>query len=167
MKIPQELIDQFARGNGAIFVGAGLSVGAGLPGWEQLMERLAGELSDHPKPASYLDLAQYYVNEYKKNRLINRLRDELDTSGVEPTSVHKAIVQLEISPIFTTNYDSLIERSLLNASVRFDKVISEIDSNFWTNERTQVVKLHGDLDHPNSIVITSETTSQTDETCYD
>ena len=30
--IPRELVEQFARGNGVIFVGAGLSMGAGLPG---------------------------------------------------------------------------------------------------------------------------------------
>ena len=31
MDIPRELVKQFARGNGVIFVGAGLSQGAGLP----------------------------------------------------------------------------------------------------------------------------------------
>ncbi len=156
MKIPQELIEQFSRGNGAIFVGAGLSIGAGLPGWGQLIDRFAKELPDYPKESTYLDVAQYYVNQHGSNRLVNRLRDELDTSRIESTIVHDAVAQLGISPIFTTNFDNLIEKALLKESVKFDKVISDIDPNFWTNERTQLVKLHGDLDYPPSIVVTSE-----------
>ena len=64
MNIPEELIDQFSRGNGAIFVGAGLSIGAGLPGWGTLIEQLAKEPPSYPNSSSYPDIAQYYVNEF-------------------------------------------------------------------------------------------------------
>jgi hypothetical protein len=40
MDISPELIEQFAKGNGAVFIGAGISVGAGLPGWGELLNRL-------------------------------------------------------------------------------------------------------------------------------
>jgi hypothetical protein len=32
MNVPRDLVDQIARGKGVVFVGAGLSQGAGLPG---------------------------------------------------------------------------------------------------------------------------------------
>ena len=41
MDIPHELVEPFARGDGAVFVGAGLSIGAGLPGWADLIRPLA------------------------------------------------------------------------------------------------------------------------------
>jgi len=41
MNIPPELAEQFARGDGALFVGAGLSMGAGLPGWVGFIRPLA------------------------------------------------------------------------------------------------------------------------------
>ena len=40
MGVPCELVEQFARGNGVVFVGAGLSRGAGLPGWGELLAPL-------------------------------------------------------------------------------------------------------------------------------
>ncbi len=43
-KIPPELITAIARGNAVLFVGAGLSKGAGLPDWNDLITLLANEL---------------------------------------------------------------------------------------------------------------------------
>ncbi len=39
MGIPEGLIDQITEGNCVVFVGAGLSQGAGLPGWPDLLRR--------------------------------------------------------------------------------------------------------------------------------
>jgi hypothetical protein len=38
MDIPIELVEQFARGNGVIFVGPNLSQAVGLPSWNELLE---------------------------------------------------------------------------------------------------------------------------------
>ena len=156
MSIPNELIEQFSRGNGAIFVGAGLSIGAGLPGWGDLMQRLSSELVDCPANTSYLDLAQYYVIQFGKNRLISRLREELETIDIQPTAVHNSLVQLKISPLFTTNYDNLLEKALQAASIRFDPIVTTVDASFWTSDRVQLVKFHGDINQPVTVVITSE-----------
>ncbi len=37
-EIPPDLVARIAGGNAAVFVGAGLSLGAGLPGWPQLLQ---------------------------------------------------------------------------------------------------------------------------------
>jgi len=58
MNIPRELVEQFAKGNGAIFVGAGLSIGAGLPGWGDLVSRLAAEIEDCPTDVSHFTSGQ-------------------------------------------------------------------------------------------------------------
>lgn len=41
MDVPQDLVQELARGNGMLFVGAGLSMAAGLPGWRDLLKPLA------------------------------------------------------------------------------------------------------------------------------
>jgi len=156
MDIPRELVEQFARGNGVIFVGAGLSQGAGLPGWADLVRELAAELDGCPPDADYRDIAQYYDIEYGRRRLVERLRDRLDTLDVHPTPVHKALVGLPVSAIFTTNYDDLLEQALRAAKRPFTPVVGNVDASFWSADRLQLVKLHGDLGQPESIAITTE-----------
>lgn len=156
MNAPIELVEQFAHDNGVIFVGAGLSQGAGLPSWADLVHELANELAGCPSGANHCDIAQYYETEYGRNRLVQRLRDRLDTLKVSPTPVHDELVQLPVSAIFTTNYDDLLEKSLRANSCPFDLVIANVDVSFSSAHRLQLVKLHGDLSQPESIVITTE-----------
>src|ERR1044072_8557528 len=40
MDIPDSLLKDISRGNCVVFVGAGLSVGAGLPNWPSLLKRM-------------------------------------------------------------------------------------------------------------------------------
>ena len=40
MEIPKELIEKIADNSVTVFVGAGLSQGAGLPGWPNLLEQM-------------------------------------------------------------------------------------------------------------------------------
>jgi|GEM_PF-2959237 len=154
--IPRELVEQFARGNGVIFVGAGLSQGAGLPGWADLVRELAAELEGCPLDTDYRDIAQYYEIEHSRNRLVQKLRDRLDTLPVQPTPVHEALVKLPVSAMFTTNYDDLLEQALRATKRPFAPVVSNVDAGFWSADRVQLVKLHGDLNQPESIVITAE-----------
>jgi WD40 repeat protein len=155
MSIPTELVEQFARGNGVVFVGAGLSQGAGLPGWSDLIRELAAELDGCPPDADPREIAQYYDNEHGRNRLVQRLRDRLDTLRITPTPVHEALVGLPVSAFFTTNYDDLLEQALRAAKRSFTPVVGNADTSFWSADRLQLVKLHGDLGQPESIVITT------------
>lgn len=79
MAIPdRELIKAFSNRKAAIFVGAGLSVGAGLPNWSSLMEPLKKEIEDCPDDLSPLDIAQCFCNQYKIRFLAQRLAEQLD-----------------------------------------------------------------------------------------
>jgi hypothetical protein len=76
MDMPRELVEQFSRGDGALFVGAGLSIEAGLPGWADLIRPLAQAVGGH-WPADEADLttdhllsaAQHYENQRGRNAL--------------------------------------------------------------------------------------------------
>jgi hypothetical protein len=49
MNVPKDLVDQIARGKGAVFVGAGLSQGAGLPSWVDLLRQMLDWSEKHGK----------------------------------------------------------------------------------------------------------------------
>ena len=40
MNLPNDLITQIANGDCDVFVGAGLSIGAGLPSWDNLLYKM-------------------------------------------------------------------------------------------------------------------------------
>jgi len=56
--------------------------------------------------------------------------------------------------IFTTNYDDLIERALREAGRRLNVTVNELELAYWSRDRVQVVKLCGDLQRPDSIIVT-------------
>lgn len=161
MNILDELAESLHRRNVVLFIGAGLSIGAGLPGWADLIRPLARAVgarwpadeasltSDH-----LLSAAQHYENQRGRHALIQHLRGVLDTTGIQPTPVHQLIASLPVRVIFTTNYDDLIERALREAGQRPNVIVSTPELAFWSEEHIQVIKLCGDLQRPENIVIT-------------
>lgn len=159
--LPAELIESFQRNDAILFLGAGLSIGAGLPGWADLIRPLAQAVGAR-WPADEVDLttdhlltaAQHYENQCGRHALIQHMRDMLDTTGVNPTPVHRLLASLPVPVIFTTNYDDLIERAWGQVGQHPNVIISEPELAFWSEERVQIIKLCGDLHRPESIIIT-------------
>ncbi len=157
MDIPHELVDQFARGNGVIFVGAGLSQGAALPGWSELLAPLADSIALPPhRRADPLKIAQYYENARGRQALVSHVIEQTDTSGKGPTDNHRRLLRLGIRTWVTTNYDDLIEQALREAGERFTQVVRDQDLPYISADTTTLVKLHGDRGQPDTIVITQQ-----------
>lgn len=152
---PSELIDQFSRGNGCVFVGAGLSRGAGLPNWADLVKPLAARVKDCPPDSSFLDIAQYYENQEGRGGLIRYLQEALRGKDVRPTAAHRLLVTLPVQRIFTTNFDSLLEAACSEAGVDCLKVLNALHLPLLDSTRKALVKLHGELDLPETIVLTA------------
>ena len=159
-----DLKQQLANGEVCAFVGAGLSVGAGLPGWYDLISQLSQRIGYKLAPAEWatsdtlIDAAQAYVNSQGLNSLITFLRRNLDSLGKAPTAAHQALARLPIKLVFTANYDDLLERAFRDAGKRVNLVTK--DSYIPYIEQggnvVNVLKLWGDLDQPESIVLTRE-----------
>ncbi|MCP4353499.1 MAG: CHAT domain-containing protein [Desulfobacterales bacterium] len=144
-----------------LFIGHGLSAIAGLPDWMTLIRPLAQSVryqlptedklitTDH-----LLTAAQHYENQRSRQSLIQHLRDALESTLVKTATAHKIISTLPVNVIFTTNYDNLIERALDEANRRPNIIVSELDLSFWDEGRVQLIKLCGDLNRPESIIIT-------------
>ncbi|MEA3017235.1 MAG: hypothetical protein QOI38_1957, partial [Sphingomonadales bacterium] len=152
--IPSELVDQFSRGKGALFVGAGLSMAGGLPSWGDIIEPLRDEIDGCPSDASYTDVAQYFEVLRGRGRLVDRVLGRLREAG-EPTPLHDALLSLQPSIIFTTNYDRLIEDAARGKNIK-PQTIARNEHARSSTAKLQVVKVHGDIDDPSTIVITTK-----------
>ena len=73
---PPALERALIDGECVLFVGAGLSRGAGLPDWGELVGRMAGELGVAPHDRlDYLDLAQWYRERFGQAALAGLVRE--------------------------------------------------------------------------------------------
>ncbi len=153
MDIPQELVKQIAKGNSVLFVGAGLSKGAGLPGWNDLLAPLAANIGV-PANTDPLKIAQYYEVKRGRQALIDHIIEQMDTTGKRPTENHRLLARLPIQTWVTTNYDNVLEKTLDEAGKSFRKVVRDHELPYTGADTVTLVKLHGDREQPDTIVIT-------------
>jgi hypothetical protein len=137
-----------------LFVGAGLSSGAGLPDWKALVGRLADDLGIKPG-ADYLDLAQWHREKFGPERLARVVRETFSAPSL-PTLGHYLLAALPVRQVITTNYDDLVERALA-AQKRYPiKVVRQGDVAGTGRGGVYVVKLHGDAAHAEEVVLTRD-----------
>ncbi len=156
-----DLRQSLASGNVIAFVGAGLSVGAGLPDWYTLISELALRIGYELPPAKWatgdalIDAAQAYLNQRGLHDLVAFLKERLDTTGRSPTAAHLALARLPIPLVFTANYDDLLERAYRDVGKRVRVVVRDTDIPFMDRQpgAVNLVKLYGDLDQPDTIVL--------------
>ncbi|XQU09616.1 SIR2 family protein [Halomonas sp. LY9] len=160
-----ELLDAYRNGKLMLFVGAGVSANLGLPDWKELIAHIANELGYDPKIfttyGNHLALAEFYK---KKKGGLGALRSWMDREWHKPTTdisksdIHRLIAQSNFSRIYTTNYDRWLEYAHDAFGVKYDKIASVADLVSVTDGHRQIIKLHGDFDSDDSLVL--------DETSY-
>lgn len=149
------LVQRFASNSGSLFVGAGISVSAGLPTWSQLITPLRESIPDCPEDALLIDVAKYYEDQWERNALTELIRQRLQPWEVRPTPVHHALVNMpHVRRIFTTNLDDLLEQAARKDRRPF-KVVSNRSAVRLTPDQLNVIKVHGDVHDDESYVITS------------
>lgn len=145
-----------------LFAGAGVSAVLGAPSWGQLIEHIGEDLGFERDvfralSDSYLTLAEYYKIQTGS---IGPLRSWMDRSWsfsdaiIEASGVHKYISELNFPVIYTTNYDRNIERALHLNNKKARRIVNVKDFIKVEDDETQVIKLHGDFDDDDSIVLT-------------
>jgi hypothetical protein len=145
--------------NVAIFAGAGMSAEVGFVNWAELLRPIAEELGlDVDKEHDLVTLAQYHCNDNGNNRsqLNQRLIEEFSREAVE-TENHLILSRLPIRTFWTTNYDKLIEQSLVSVGKIPDVKYTKDQLAHTKPKRDALVyKMHGDVEHPNKAVLTKD-----------
>lgn len=156
-----ELVDAVKQKRALLFVGAGVSASLGIPTFKGLVDQLATQLEYDPEIyaslGDYLALAEYYK---LAKGSIGPLRSWMDKSwnnsaiNLSESEVHKRIVELEFQTIYTTNYDSWLERAHDLYKRPYTKIVCVGDIAKARPGDVQIIKFHGDFDDDDSIVLT-------------
>lgn len=157
----EDLVRAIKTRNAVLFVGAGASMGLGLPSWQQLVDHIARDLNYDPQiisasNASFMTMAEYYT---LTKGPIGPLRSWMDKEwnvqeeALRKSTLHNAIVDLNFRKIYTTNYDRNIERTFELRGVPYHK-ITDVRHFGEPGDKTEIIKFHGDFDDDSSIVLT-------------
>lgn len=156
------------NGNAAVMVGAGFSRNAEggdqLKLWKDLAYELWSSLNPDAEdntsfsPALVTQLGDQYVQVFSLPALEDLLKKLIPDERVKPGELHARLLELPWSEIFTTNYDTLIERaaeeivgqSHYTVSCREDIPQSKI------LKRRRIVKLHGSFPSQRPFIFTEE-----------
>ncbi|WP_447043983.1 SIR2 family protein [Vreelandella sp. H-I2] len=142
----------------AVFVGAGVSMGAGYPSWKELLQEIGDELEVNTNDVYDLAaLAQWSVsNSVGRTRINTVIRDHIDIDHPIPDVLH-SLARLPIRNIWTTNYDKLIERS-------YSEINRPVDAISTTDQlalrpkpgAVRLFKMHGSIDNIEQVVISTD-----------
>lgn len=157
--IPKCLLDDFVSNKVVPFVGAGFSKNADIPegmdmkDWNQLGEAIKEYIPEY-KCTSPIDALSNFESEFSRSKLIEVIARELNISKVKPSLTYKAFVNLFFNKICTTNFDFLLEDALVESKIPHSVIVEESRLSISLKETTSLIKVHGDFNHPDKMVIT-------------
>ncbi|NLA42078.1 MAG: SIR2 family protein [Smithella sp.] len=163
-----EIAERLWSGHATIMVGAGFSRNAkksdpakkDFPTWNQLGDIFYNKIYGHCPSEKHnylnvLNLADELQAALGRPTLDHILRKEIPDEDHEPSHLHIKLMELPWVDIFTTNYDTLLERACINVtSQKFDIVINKQDLVY--SEKPRIIKLHGSFPSERPFIITEE-----------
>jgi hypothetical protein len=170
--IPSELTEKIVQGKCAVYVGAGLSMGAGLPDWKKLLKDMIVWSISHSIPLTEIDELNSLIDKddlldvadiIKASMGAARFREFMVSvfhkNNLKPTENHKLLPQIPFSQALTSNYDKLVESAYLIVNngkptplfTHLDK--PELGGALGSSD-FHILKTHGDIDRIDSIVLT-------------
>lgn len=150
LETARSLAQRARSGELALFLGAGVSIPAGLPSWEELvgrgLERLDGELSGEQLAGlSLLDRAELIARQ-RPDALREVVTEACDVS--RHALAHALLSGLGCREVVTTNFDRCFELADADQHVRVLPWQAPNPGAPW------LLKMHGDVRRPESIVLT-------------
>jgi hypothetical protein len=159
---PQPLLEDVVENRCVPFIGAGFSrnallpAGATMPLWDGLAKSLAAQIPDFEYSDS-LDAISAFDHAYSRAKLVEALGRLLHIATAQPGNSHKAFCALPFETVCTTNFDFLLERGYESVG-KYCRPITDEDqlSTHTGNATVDLLKFHGDLNHPRRMVVTEE-----------
>jgi hypothetical protein len=158
-----EITERLWAERAAVMVGAGFSknAGDGFPDWNQLGDlfyQKAHGIKPDPVKQKYLNvlrLAEEVQAAIGRPALENLLRSNIQDLSIEPSGLHVELLELPWVDVFTTNYDTLLERASAKVVTRrYEPVVNKEDIPYAIKPR--IVKLHGSFPSERPFIITEE-----------
>ena len=167
MKVMLDYLKRYlGEGKASAFVGAGFSRNATMPettemkDWNMLgmdfYQRLYGckPSSSDVMFLSPIHLASEVEASFGRNELDNLIMQSLPDDVIVPSKLHKSLLDLNWHDVFTTNYDTLLERAYLDTERPYTIVTNKETLLYSTSPR--IVKLHGSFPNIRPFIITEE-----------
>lgn len=151
----QSRLAGLARTGGlSLLIGAGVSIGAGLPGWNDLLRGMStlensSNAEDRLRALSPLDQAEY-LKVVHGNKLGQRIAEQIE-SVKRPALGHLLLASLRCRAVATTNYDTLYEEAVKSQEGALKPTLLPYGG--AAHGEPWLLKLHGDGNHSNDIVI--------------
>ena len=167
---------QRSAGGASLMVGAGFSRNAeksrpdahDSPTWRDLVGAMYDALypqSDGgwrqsaivatPEPSSFMRLAQEYETAFGRDTLHKFIRQRVRDNDFHPGDMHSRLLQLPWRDVFTTNWDTLLERTCPSVIARAYSVVHNMDE-IPLASRPRIVKLHGSVPAHFPLIFTEE-----------
>ena len=158
-----EIAERLESGHAAVMVGAGFSKNASpeFPDWNKLGIEFYKKLNGGKEPGKN----NHFLNPMKLANVISALigkealnqfiKTLIPDKEHDPSEVHIELLKLPWVDIFTTNYDTLLERARQHViNQRFDVVTC--DKELIYSQKPRIVKLHGCMDSAQDLIITDD-----------
>jgi hypothetical protein len=158
-----EIAERLWAERAAVMVGAGFSknAGNGFPDWNQLGDlfyQKAHGVTPDPAKQKYLNvlrLAEEVQAAIGRPALENLLRSKIPDLNIEPSGLHVELLELPWVDVFTTNYDTLLERASSKVVTRrYEPVTNKEDIPYAVKPR--ILKLHGSFPSERPFIITED-----------
>ncbi|MGC5258208.1 SIR2 family protein [Gordonia sp. DT218] len=154
LDVARDVGDQAQQGQLAVLLGAGVSIAAGLPSWGELLTELArhadlGEETFNSLNGSPLDQAELIAQ--KLGSRLGSLVAEIARRADRVSLAHALVAGMDCQEAVTTNYDRLYEDAVEFAGRSRPSLLpwEPVEGN-----RSWILKMHGDVERPDSIVLT-------------
>lgn len=161
----EKLKQAYRRGSVIPFVGAGLSIPSGYPGWTEYLYRLCAEtnvseadLSNLLSRGEYEEAAQILFDALPPNAFDEYLENKFDDDERPLSGCVRFLPYCFQSSVVTTNFDSVIKRCYDEAEKPFSEELLGVDAielpRLIGQGKNVLVKLHGKANTARSRVLT-------------
>jgi hypothetical protein len=146
-----QLADYARKDKLVLFIGAGVSAGAGAPTWQKLIDRIVEELKVDLKHQSFSGWNE--LNEQDRAELLRLMakREQRDIDEIVKVAldlpraslIHFLLASMALSQVVTTNYDDLFEKA---AAIPYGGALKVLPSaSRPTPTDKWLLKMHGDI----------------------
>ena len=178
--IAKRIHDPALHGAASVMVGAGFSKNADViddetsaPNWEELAVLMFEALYKKPNNEddinswevqkirktsgkNVLKLAEEYKSVFGRNKLNKFIEANINDDMYIPGDLHKKLLSLNWRDVFTTNYDTLLERTIDKINVKFNYKILTTQNDLPGSTHPRIIKLHGSVDSAKHYIICEE-----------